>query len=290
MANKKITHQICMMMYGFGDSHVPNPETVRLVENIVQKQLRTIVNEALKHWDGKMVKGQELVFLLRHNKHKMQRFVKYIRQQEVTRKLKSTNPSVINIDPDDVPKNPLIEFIERLDETGEFLDTSEIDETKIDRLLRADRISKDLNEEKYIEFQRARCASFRRCQANFEHIKQWIDPTDEVKFTQEALEVLCYFAYQTVAEIVDYALLVREDAQSGNDPLSHLPGSYYTATMFNAPHGLERKKIDCTRIHTNQPPISPNEIKEVMRRVHTPQAGKLNFGGKVPETHYLFAL
>lgn len=87
-----------------------------------------------------------------------------------------------------------------------------------------------------------------------------------------------------------------------------MPGSYYTATMFNAPHGLEKRRIDCTRvvfflqifevfykfnsvqIHTNQQPISVNEIKEVMRRVHNPQAGKLNFGGKLPATHYLLAL
>lgn len=287
MATKKITHHICMMMYGFGDSHEPNPETVRLVENILQSQLKTIVNEAMKKGEGnKVVRGEDLVFLLRHNKYKMQRFVRYVQHKDSI-KMKNLDPSVIDLDPDK-PPNSLLEFIESIDETGEFMDLSEIDETKMERMIRADRISRDLSEEKYIEFQKARCLSFKN--SNFENIRHLVDPKEEIKLTQDALFVLCYFAFQTVAEIVDYALYVREDRQAGDDPLKHLPGSYYTATMFNAPHGLDKRRIDCTRIHTNQQPISVNEIKEVMRRVYSPQAGKLNFGGKLPATHYLFAL
>lgn len=81
-----------------------------------------------------------------------------------------------------------------------------------------------------------------------EHIRLWIDPKQEIKFADEALDILSYFAYQTVAEITDYALLVREDAKSGMDPLAHLPGSYYTAAMFNGPHRFEGKKPDYTRV------------------------------------------
>lgn len=156
MANKKITHHICMMMYGFGDSHEPNPETVRFVENILQSQLKTIVKEAMKTGDGnKVVKGEDLVFLLRHNKYKMQRFVRYVQHRDISIRMKNANPLIIDLDPDK-PRNSLLEFIESIDETGEFMDTSEIDETKLKRMIRADRISRDLSEEKYIEFQKAR--------------------------------------------------------------------------------------------------------------------------------------
>lgn len=44
-----------------------------------------------------------------------------------------------------------------------------------------------------------------------------MDPKEEIKLTQDALFVLCYFAFQTVAEIVDYALYVREDRQAGKN-------------------------------------------------------------------------
>nr|CAH7752159.1 unnamed protein product [Callosobruchus chinensis] len=49
MESGKITYysEISQMMFGFGDSHSPNPDTVRLVESILLQQLRTLVQEAL---------------------------------------------------------------------------------------------------------------------------------------------------------------------------------------------------------------------------------------------------
>lgn len=277
------------MMYGFGDSHKPNPETVRLVESIVLKQLRTIVNEALKYWDGEALKGEDLVFLLRHNKVKMQRFVRFLQNKAIKNRLKRLDTET-DIDPNEKPKHKLIEFIEKIDETGEFMDISEIDETKVERQIRADHISQALDEKKYLEFHKARCASFKVVGTGMEHLRLWIDPKRDINFKPEALEVLSYFAYQTVADITDFALLVRDDLRSGTDPLKHLPGTYYTSAMFNGQHRFEGNNPDYSRVYSCQPPISVNEIKEVMRRIHSPQAGKLNFGGKIPITHYLLAL
>lgn len=295
MECEKITffQEISLMMFGFGDSHVPNPETVRLVEGIVLKQLRTIVQEALKYSDGKTLKGKELVFLLRHDKHKMRRFVQYLRNKEIQSAVQSMKSEIIEIDQDVKPKGELMEFIEYIDETGEFTDLSEVDEVKQNRLLRADRISQALDEKKYLEFCKARTASFASRDITFrksEKLRLWIDPKKEINFQTNAMLVLAYFAYQTVAEITDYALLVRMDSKSGLDPLSHLHGSYYTSTMFNGEHSLGTTNLDYSRVYSGQPPISVNEIKEVMRRVHSCHSGKINFGGKLPETHYLFAL
>jgi transcription initiation protein SPT3 len=298
MESQKITfcNEISLMMFGFGDSHKPNPETVRLVESIVLKQLRTIVQEALKYSDGKNLKGKELVFLMRHNKHKMRRFVQYLKNKQMKAALQSMNSTVIEIDKDPKPKGELMKFIEYIDETGEFTDFSEIDEVKQARVLRADRISQVLDEKRYLEFCKARAASF--CSKdittrNSEKLRQWVDPRKEINFHSNAMIVLSYLAYQTVAEITDYALLVRMEGKCGPDPLSHLYGSYYTSTMFNGDYRIGASgttNLDYSRVYSGQPPISVSEIKEVMRRVHCPQAGKLTFGGKLPETHYLFAL
>ncbi|KAJ8982490.1 hypothetical protein NQ317_019274 [Molorchus minor] len=289
-------NEISLMMFGFGDSHTPNPDTVRLVESIVLKQLRIIIHEASKYSDGKKLKGEELVFLLRHNKHKMRRFVRYLMNKQSKYIFQKINlyPADLNTKP--LPKSDLMEFIEKIDETGEFTDLSEIDEVKHERQLRADRISQALNEKKYLEFCKARCASFNSrdtTHRSSEKLRLWIDPKGEIikEYKQDALDILAYFAYQTVADITDYALLVRMDRKScTSDPLKHLPGSYYTATMFNGEHQFTGSNPDYSKVHSSQPPISVSEIKEVMRRVHSPQAGLLNFGGKVPETHYLFAL
>ncbi|CAH1099016.1 unnamed protein product [Psylliodes chrysocephalus] len=283
-------NEISLMMFGFGDSHKPNPETVRLVESIVLKQLRTIVQEALKYSDGKNLKGEELIFLMRHNKQKMRRFVKYLINKHNKLKIQ-VDFTEINLDVK--PKSDLLEFIERIDETEEFTDLTEFDEVKYERQLRADRISQALDEKKYLDFCKARCASFLSKDTTYRSLvklRLWIDPKKEINFKDDALDVIAYYAYETVAEITDYALLVRMDSKSGTDPLKHLTGSYYTSTMFNGRHKFEEPNPDYSKVYMSQPPISVNEIKEVMRRVCTPQAGRIHFGGKLPETQYLFAL
>ncbi|KAF7264803.1 transcription initiation protein Spt3 [Rhynchophorus ferrugineus] len=282
-------NEISRMMFAFGDSNVHNPDTVTLVESIVLKQLRTIVNEALKYWDGHILKGEDLIFLLRHNKIKMQRFIRYLQNKILTNKFKNLTSNIIDLDSDELPKNKMIEFIEKIDETGEFTSLSDIDEVKIERQIRANMMANELDEKKYAEFHKARCTSFGRFRTSLERLRLWIDPKRSVSFNQDALDVLSYFAYQTVAEIVGYALLVREDAKAGTDPFKNLHGSYYTNTILSASNRFGANEPETSKV-ANQPPISVNEIKEVMRRVHSPQAGKLNFGGSPPVTHYLFAL
>lgn len=43
-------------MFDFGDSHKTNSNTVRFVESIVMKRLKTIVQEELKYTDEKILK------------------------------------------------------------------------------------------------------------------------------------------------------------------------------------------------------------------------------------------
>ncbi|XP_019875835.2 transcription initiation protein SPT3 homolog [Aethina tumida] len=289
------TNEISLMMFSFGDSHKPNPETVALVESIVLSQLRTIIQEALKYADDSNIRGEHLVFLMRHNKHKMRRFVQYLYNKQTKKLIQNMQSKIIDLDECDKPKGELMKFIEMIDETGEFTDLTEIDEVKYQRQLRADRISQALDEKKYLEFCKARSVSFnsKNTCRSLEKLRMWIYPKTDISFNQDALDVLSYFAYQTVAEITDYALLVRMDGKYNPDPMKPLCGSYYTSTMFNGEFRFARATTsnpDYSRVYSGQPPISVNEIKEVMRRVHMPQAGRLNFGGKVPETHYLFAL
>lgn len=265
-SNVNYYEEISSMLFGFGDAPIPNKDTVALVSSIVVQQLRTIIQEALKFSDGRNLKGEELVFLMRHNKHKMRRFVKHLANKELKKEIQKEAVQISNIDVIiNKPKHPLITFIENIDETGEFTDLSEFDEVKHNRQVRASYVSETLDEEKYLKYQKARCVSFVSGRG-YEKFRIWLDPRKEVNFTTTALEVLAYYAFETVAQLVDFAFLVRLDNKRGPDPLNNM-------------------KAYC--IHQ---PITVNEIKEVMRRVSSPQVGKLNFGGKLPETHYMLAL
>lgn len=284
-------NQISQMMYGFGDSHKPSPDTVHLVEHTVLSQLRTIIQEALKHSaEPNKLQGEELVFLMRKNKHKMRRFIKYLQNKEMKRKfekqLDETGPlATEQMGPS---ARSLIEFIEHIDETGELTDMAEFDDMKYERQLRADRISQMLDTKKYIEFCQARHASF--TSKNPDELRFWLDPDQELSFTSSALDILAYYAFETVAQIVDYALLVRMDRQRTKDPFSSLAGMHYNAVMFNGSYRFVDSKPDISVVYTGQPPISVDEIREVMRRVTMPQAGRLYLGKKLPETQFLFAL
>lgn len=259
-------NKIALMLFGFGDTPKPREDTVRLVESIVLRQLRTIIQEALSHCEGTDLNGEELVFLMRHNKYKMRRFVKHLINEEVKKEIEKENVEVTNIDLiTSKPKHHLISFIESIDETGEFMDLSEFDEVKHIRQIRANQISEILDKEKYLEYQKARCVSFLSGR-NFEKFRIWLDPKKEVNFSPTSLDILSYFAFETVAQLVDLAFLVRLDNKRNPDPLNN------------------------TKAYCIQQPIMVSEIKEVMRRFCSPQSGKLNFGNKLPETHYLLAL
>ncbi|KAK5639724.1 hypothetical protein RI129_010535 [Pyrocoelia pectoralis] len=293
MEPQKVTYftEISLMMFGFGDSHKPNPETVRYVETIVLKQLRTILNEATKYWDGKLLRGEELVFLMRKNKWKMRRFVKYLNLKHL---ISTRCESKLETQPKPVRPHELLDFIDRIDETGELTDLSELDEVVHQRQVRAGYISQALDDAKYLEFQKARCVSFNSRgtsrSANLEKLRAWVDPKKLINTSDIAMEVLAYYAYQTVAEMIDYALLVRMDAKRTGDPLSNLSGFHYTAAMFVGEHRFSGPNPDYSRVYSGQPPITVAEIREVMRRFNVSQAGRLTFGDKLPETSFLFAL
>lgn len=295
MEPQKVSYynEVCMMMFGFGDSHKPNPDTVRLVETIVLSQMRMIVQEAMKYVSGNTLEAEQLVFLMRKNKFKVRRFIKYLQMKEL--KKAAENLHSVTVDLTEPRKNELIEFIEKLDETGELTNVNEFDEVKYERQLRADRMSLALDEEKYMKFYKARCASFNSKQMsqprNFQKLRNWIDPKEEIKFTHAAMDVLSYYAYETVAQLMDYALLVRMDMKSTSDPLSNIASSSYNATMFNGEYRQTGNNPDYSKVYSGQPAISVAEIKEVMRRVYAPQTGKLMLGKqKLPDTAYILAL
>ncbi|XP_017780849.1 PREDICTED: transcription initiation protein SPT3 homolog [Nicrophorus vespilloides] len=283
-------NEISLMMFGFGDSHKPNTDTVKLVESITLNQLRLIIHEAVKYQEGNSLGGEELVFLMRKNKYKMRRFIKYLYNKDAKHRL---SKGLVDMSGTST-KNTLIEFVEKIDETGELTDLTEYDEVKNERMIRADRISLFLDEETYLKFSQARCTSFRNknmsSARDYEKLKQWVDPRNELNFSNLALDVLSYYAYETVAQLTDYALLVRLDHNRKGDPLSNLQGTYFSATMFNGEHRLTKENIDYSKVGSCQQPITVNEIKEVMRRICSPQAGKLNFGKKYVESHQIIAI
>lgn len=149
--------RISSMMYGFGDSSTPNTETVNLVGSAVRKQiLEMLVNITSNNNDKnyKIIKSEDIIFYLRKNKQKVHRLLKYIYFKYHDMKVISKTESNTKL------TESIKQFIDLIDETGELADTSSFDAVKHSRMLRAERISASLEDDKYLEYARARGTSF----------------------------------------------------------------------------------------------------------------------------------
>lgn len=77
--------EIQQMMHGFGDNSEPLYESAKIIEDVVLQQMRTIVRKACEIADRRtttrrsnIISGEDLLFLLRKDKIKLQRLVKYL--------------------------------------------------------------------------------------------------------------------------------------------------------------------------------------------------------------------
>jgi transcription initiation protein SPT3 len=73
------------MMHGFGDSSEPLLESAKIIQDIVLQQMRAIVRRACEIADRRanskknnIINGEDILFLLRKNKMKLRRLIKYL--------------------------------------------------------------------------------------------------------------------------------------------------------------------------------------------------------------------
>ncbi|KOB69588.1 Transcription initiation protein SPT3-like protein [Operophtera brumata] len=221
------------MMYGFGDSPNPNPETVLLIESIVLQQLRSLLKEAYQvsvERGKKNITNYELIYLMYTNRNvlKMKRLHDFqLAQDEIEEIDEFVLPEEFITDEEgDViietasnawRKRTHIDIIKELDKKGEVKNIN-YDYLGHLRKIRAKNLTDAMSSEEYEPFQEARRSSF-RTSTGFKHrfskLKEWVIPNREYKITNSALEVLSFIAYETVADIVDAVLLTRRSSSKG---------------------------------------------------------------------------
>lgn len=158
-------------MYGFGDCPEPLMESAKIIEDVVHRQMRSLVHKACEVADrreSKIVTDQDFIFLLRSNKMKLRRLLKYLEIKEFKASMhKILDSEMCSESLEDLTANPLKKkrayhkIINLIDNTGELSENqSVVDSVKYNRKLRAEMISRKIDESRYIEYSRARCISF----------------------------------------------------------------------------------------------------------------------------------
>lgn len=223
--------EIQQMMHGLGDCRRPLQESAILVEEITQQQMMTLLyraSDVASMRGAKLIGVEDILFLMRKDKVKLRRLLRYMDMKDLKAHIHRSS----SVDEEDTqehvegkPQQPArkrrkvcYEFLSSIDQTGELLDLFEDDtedDVKYERLLRADLRSRCLDPKQYLEFCEARQANFGR-KYKSQRFKDWLltGVNLEVKPNLHALELISYLAYETVAQIVDLALLVKQDMQA----------------------------------------------------------------------------
>lgn len=186
-------------------------------------QLLYAAEEVAAKRNAKLIGIEDFLFLLRKNKNRLHRLLRFLDFKD----LKAMATKSIGIEDDESllddgkplqskkRRKACHDFLSAIDHTGEILalmDETEDDEFKKERNLRAEMLTRNMSHQQYLEFCEARQASFAP-RYKMQKFKDWIlsGASLEIKPNAFALEVLSYFAYETVAEIVDMALIVKRD-------------------------------------------------------------------------------
>lgn len=252
--NAWVLDEIQGMMHGFGDCRRPLQESVRLVADIVKQQMRLLFYQAADVASlrgSKCVGVEDVLFLMRKDKVKLCRLVRYLEVKSLQGCLFSRMPT----NEDDVPSAPLLspeaadgpssssvdlssagsprfkrtkicrDFIASIDQTGELASVftdSFLDGVKQERNIRAEVRTRSMDQAQYMEYCSARASSFCR-RTKVGQFREWLmqDIQSESRLSNSVVEVFNYMAYETVAQIVDLCLLIKKERKRDpSDPMS----------------------------------------------------------------------
>lgn len=151
-------------------------------------------------------------------------------------------------------KIPFQNFLEQVDNTGELLEnaSSTLDDVKQQRCVRAEMVTRSMDEIRYLKYSKARRVSF--ANKNRHKFSDWVcadgnvafntifnilvcsvlihrvyisQITGDITLSKQAYTILSYLAYETVAQIIDLAFLVRQDqSKIHGDPIDRQRLSY----------------------------------------------------------------
>lgn len=203
--------EISDIMRGYGDCEQPLLESVILVEKIVIEQMRSmlidVINVAIERKGKAQPTQKDFEFMMRKHPTKLFRLQKHLKDLDFKRRYQdmiSGRPMTYSEDFDE-------EHFEEPEEVPE-----KYDEEKVRRLFRADRISLTLNGQKYAEYNEARRTSFHcRNSVNIKtKLKNLINPPTGAIISGHVYTILGYLVHETIATLVDSAILTRLDSSN----------------------------------------------------------------------------
>lgn len=297
------TDEILNMMHAFGDTSQPSPDSAKLIENIVHSQLNALIDKAetiSQIRNSSVIGAEDILFLLRKDKSKMVRLINHLYVKDIKSSINdgTSNPAELRLlDPSNTSATRsqpqqhqqqqqsrrvkiCYDYLSQFDEFGEYkkvFNQALFDEIKNQRLRRIDSLTRNMTHLEYVIFTKARQVSF-MSRVKPEQFSEWLlCERPSTKISMFAFEMIQYLAHETVAQIVDLSLLVKQDIERDpHDPLSvlitrsahnnsdkaNLNGHCQQQKSFNIPYNV-------VNMNHHSKCITPSHILEAMRRYST---------------------
>lgn len=282
------TEEIMYMMHAFGDSDQPLVESAKLIESIVHQQLDALIEKAgqvAQIRESAVIGAEDVLFLLRKDKSKLVRLINHLYVKDIKSSISdgTSNPAELRMyDPSrSQPQSRRVkicyDYLSQLDEFNEYkkvFNQALFDEIKNQRLRRIDSLTKNMSHSEYVIFTKARQVSF-MSRVKPERFSGWLlNDKPHIKISVFAFEMIHYLAHETVAQIIDLSLLVKQDAdRDPYDPLSvlitksahnnsekaNLNSHCQQPKSFNIPYTMSKPNYQSKC-------VTPSHIYEALRR------------------------
>ncbi|KAH8923917.1 TFIID-18kDa-domain-containing protein [Atractiella rhizophila] len=235
----KYSTEIAQMMFVFGEVRNPSKEVVRYIEDVVRSQVVEIVIQArglAQRRNSRYISVEDLIFLIRNDKGKVNRLRTYLSWKDVRKKAKDSDNAEA--------ANDLEETLEEsIGATGDSLKakklkikiswdvtnifTSNIDSDSEDeqdddeiaawedskkRLKEADELTRNMTKEEYQYYSDCRQASFTyKKSKRFKEFVQFANLLEVQSVNDEVIDVLGFLCYEMVQVLCEAAFRYRKE-------------------------------------------------------------------------------
>ncbi|EEB08511.1 SAGA complex subunit Spt3 [Schizosaccharomyces japonicus yFS275] len=290
--------EIQQMMFILGEVQDPLQETTVLVEELIRGQVMEMLiqaNELALRRGSRSISVEDLFFLIRHDKAKVNRLKNYLSWKDVRKNAKEQDANAtdtkelledadlrtkIRKAPVTLPWEIKFMFPEPIPDPEDYEEDNEMAEAASatrERLRMADERTRQMTREEYVHWSECRQASFTYRKGK--RFREWCGMAllTETRPNDDIVDILGFLTFEIVATLIEEALAVKQrmdQLQNENGSLAHQTKRRKERYLFD---GLTEERT----------PLQVCHVMEAFRRLQLPRkkhTAMRNFNGGLLKT------
>ncbi|OMH80972.1 SAGA complex subunit spt3 [Zancudomyces culisetae] len=286
------------MMFVFGEVQDPLIETTMIIENIVRSQVIEIcimASAQAQKRGSRTIAAEDLMFLIRHDKQKVNRLSEYLSWKDVRKKLKErddNNEEILEEEVDEKvekqKRSRIRLFWELMSTISENVDLDEDLEEQnsyaksesIKRLKVADVVTRKMTRDEYVHYSECRQASFTYRKGK--RFREWVNMQAyvDIKPNVDITDILGFLTFEMVSKLTESALKIKKELEESQKKARN--------TIFDGQASSKSSLEAASKMslfsgpNISKTPLRVEHVREAYRRMqHSPQPIRNFYGGLV---------